>query len=168
MLECVLEAVSGCGGEASLNGLIEHENEDVRARAIRLREKYFSSTDKPNRSDASVIAHRVQQGHIQELCADIMSSDAQTVMDAMDAMDGLRDIVTAVDGDLITRVDGILTECGGRASLEVLEKYANGEIASRAEGLLVLLRARELTGEEERENVEEEEEGQSEEKSEEG
>jgi hypothetical protein len=112
-----------------------------------------------------VIAHRVQQGHIQELCADIMSSDAQTVMDAMDAMDGLRDIVTAVDGDLITRVDGILTECGGRASLEVLEKYANGEIASRAEGLLVLLRARELTGEEKDDDVEE---GQSEKESEEG
>jgi hypothetical protein len=167
-LECVLQAIAECGGEDLLSMLPEHGDEDVESRSIDLLERYFSY--EAILDHTSQTALRVQTDHIQKLCADITGSDGQT---AMNALDGLRDIVTAVDGgDVFTRADDILTDSGGRGSLEVLEKYGNGEIACRAEGVLVLLRARELTGEKEREGTieeeEEEEEGQSEEKSEEG
>jgi hypothetical protein len=90
LLVRVLELVEVCGGEEVLRALCVHENTDIQERAASLvsslfqsqyEETEYSSSETPfvdratSGSSLDQIAHRVQQGHVQELCVQLRGGE---------------------------------------------------------------------------------------------
>eukprot|EP01034_Spumella_vulgaris_P025010 gene25010-31413_t len=87
-------------------------------------------------SSLDQIAHRVQQGHVQELCEALNTEgDDQAVLDALDNLRDLMDIA-ATSPVLLARVQEIVTVCKGGVTLEDFCMHDDPEVCNRADALL--------------------------------
>jgi hypothetical protein len=152
LLVRVLELVAVCGGEEVMRALVDHENGDIQERAASLMSAFFQPQLQANDSYCSEIpfvdyatsgssldqiAHRVQQGHVQELCGQLKGEEEGDNQVVTQALQGLRDIMDALGcNPLLLRVLQIVSECGGEKALVMLCRHENPEIRERAREVL--------------------------------